>query len=161
MTIEASIWVAVTTGLERRPAVRIRRFCRIGTSASGTSIPRSPRATMIPPFAAAAISSTFCAAWARSIFATSGMSEPRLRRRSFTGARSAAEETKETAMMSTPSLTAKSTQSRSDSVAAGSSAPPGMFIPLCELSVPPTSTSASTPLSRRSPTRRRIAPSAR
>src|SRR6201999_2634694 len=96
----------------------MRRFCSIGTSASGTSMPRSPRATMIPPVAAATISSTFTAACWRSIFATSGMSEPRLRRRSLTGVRSAAEETKETAMMSTPCLTEKSTQPRSDSVAA-------------------------------------------
>src|ERR1700759_4653380 len=52
VTIEASIWVAVTTGLDMRPAVRIRRFCRTGTSASGISIPRAPRADMMPRVAA-------------------------------------------------------------------------------------------------------------
>ena len=52
VTIEASIWVAVIAGLERLPAARISRFCTTGTCASGSSIPRSPRATMIPPVAA-------------------------------------------------------------------------------------------------------------
>ena len=76
VTIEASIWVAVIAGLERRPAPRIRRFCTTGTCASGSSIPRSPRATMIPPVAAATISSAFSAACCFSILAISGMSEP-------------------------------------------------------------------------------------
>ena len=44
-----------------------------------------------------------------------------------------------------PCSTANSTQPRSPSVAARPAATPGMFIPLCEESVPPTSTSHSTP----------------
>ena len=50
-------------------------------------------------------------------------------------------ETKEIASRSIPCSTANSTQPRSPSVAAGA-VTPGMFIPLCEESVPPTSTSA-------------------
>ncbi len=60
-----------------------------------------------------------------------------------------------------PFSTANSTQPRSRSVAAGRLAPSGMFIPLWEERVPPTSTSQSTPSDSGSRTRRRIAPSAR
>ncbi len=161
VTIEASIWVAVIEGLENLPAALISRFCSTGTCSSGSSIPRSPRATMIPPVAARTISSALAAASCFSILAISGMSESSSLSRAATGARSAALETKETASMSTPWLTANSTQPRSPSVAAGSAVAPGTFMPLWEDSVPPTSTSHSTSPSSGSRTRRRIAPSAR
>ncbi len=115
---------------------------------------------MIPPVAAATISSAFSAACCFSILAIRGMSEPSARSRSLTGSRSAALETKETASRSTPCSTANSTQPRSPSVAAGVLMP-GTFIPLCEERVPPTSTSQSTPPSSAPRTRRRIEPSAR
>ena len=44
--IDSSIWVATMTGLALRRAFSITRFCRNGTSSSGHSTPRSPRATM-------------------------------------------------------------------------------------------------------------------
>jgi hypothetical protein len=72
----------VIAGFERLPAPRISRFCNTGTCASGTSIPRSPRATITPPVAAATISSAFSAACCFSILAISGMSESRARNRS-------------------------------------------------------------------------------
>jgi hypothetical protein len=54
--IDSSIWVATITGLpNRRPASMIC-FCSTGTRCSGTSTPRSPRAT-ISASAAAVISS--------------------------------------------------------------------------------------------------------
>ena len=59
---------------------------------------------MIPPVAAATISSAFSAASRFSILAISGMLEPSERSRSATGSRSAAEETKETASRSMPCL---------------------------------------------------------
>jgi hypothetical protein len=60
-----------------------------------------------------------------------------------------------------PCSTANSTQPRSPAVAAGPAVAPGMFIPLWEDSVPPTSTSHSTPSAAGSRTRSRIEPSAR
>ena len=46
MIIDSSIWVATMTGLALRRAFSMTRFCRNGTSSSGHSTPRSPRATM-------------------------------------------------------------------------------------------------------------------
>ena len=46
--IDSSIWVATITGFALRRAFSITRFCRNGTSSSGHSTPRSPRATMNP-----------------------------------------------------------------------------------------------------------------
>ena len=45
--IDLSIWVATTTGLPDNLAARVNRFCQPGTSSSGSSTPRSPRATMM------------------------------------------------------------------------------------------------------------------
>ena len=44
--IDSSICVATTTGLPKRRAMRIIRFCRPGTCSIGISTPRSPRAIM-------------------------------------------------------------------------------------------------------------------
>ncbi len=44
--IDSSIWVATMTGLALRRALSMICFCRNGTSSSGHSTPRSPRATM-------------------------------------------------------------------------------------------------------------------
>ena len=46
--IDSSIWVATMTGLLRSRAAWIARFCTSGTCSSGSSTPRSPRATMMP-----------------------------------------------------------------------------------------------------------------
>ena len=45
--IDSSICVATMTGFARRRAISTARFCTIGTSSSGSSTPRSPRATMM------------------------------------------------------------------------------------------------------------------
>ena len=45
--IDSSIWVATMTGLLRSRAAWTARFCTSGTCSSGSSTPRSPRATMI------------------------------------------------------------------------------------------------------------------
>ena len=44
--IDSSIWVATTTGLPVRRALRVICFCTPGTFSSGISTPRSPRATI-------------------------------------------------------------------------------------------------------------------
>ena len=85
MTIEASICVAVIEGREWRPASASSRFWTIGTRSIGSSMPRSPRATMIPPSAARMIASAFSAACGFSILAISGMSAPATRMRRSTG----------------------------------------------------------------------------
>ena len=46
--IESSIWVATMTGLAFSRQSWTARFCSIGTCSSGSSTPRSPRATMTP-----------------------------------------------------------------------------------------------------------------
>ena len=56
--IDSSIWVATMTGLALRRALSMISFWWIGTSSSGHSTPRSPRATMIPS-KASTISSMF------------------------------------------------------------------------------------------------------
>ena len=83
VTIEASICVAVITGFDCLPASRISRFWVAGTSSIGSSMPRSPRATMIPLVAAATIASACSAACGFSILAISGMSEWRSASRSI------------------------------------------------------------------------------
>ncbi len=70
-TIESSIWVAVIDGRASRPAIRSSCFCTIGTSSTGSSIPRSPRAT-ITQSAERMISSAASTACGFSIFAISG-----------------------------------------------------------------------------------------
>ena len=46
MIIDSSIWVATTTGLPARRDARVICFCRPGTFSTGSSTPRSPRATI-------------------------------------------------------------------------------------------------------------------
>ena len=66
--IDSSIWVATTTGLPARRAVRVICFCTPGTFSSGISTPRSPRAT-ISASARSMISSSRFTACGFSIFA--------------------------------------------------------------------------------------------
>ncbi len=74
-SIESSIWVAVMTGFPLVTVVRMMFFWIAGTSASGNSTPRSPRATMVPS-AAATMLSRFATAARLSIFAMMGMVAP-------------------------------------------------------------------------------------
>ncbi len=48
LIIDSSIWVATMTGFALRRAFSMICFWRNGTSSSGHSTPRSPRATMKP-----------------------------------------------------------------------------------------------------------------
>ena len=99
-------------------------FCTIGTSSIGSSMPRSPRAT-ITQSAARTISSARVTACGFSIFATSG-SRVCLRSSTISSAR----RTKLSATMSTPIRSPVRTCSRSSSGTAGSAAvSPGMFRP--------------------------------
>ena len=161
-TIEASIWVAVIDGREWRPASARSRLWTTGTRSIGISMPRSPRATMIPLSALRMIASAFSAAWGFSIFAISGMSVPPARTRCSTGSRSSARRTKDTASRSIPCSTAKSTQSRSVRLADGRGiSVPGMFSPWCEATAPPTSTAHRISPDLAPSTRSRTRPSAR
>ena len=133
-------------------------FCTIGTSSIGSSMPRSPRAT-ITQSAARTISSARVTACGFSILATSG-SRVCLRNSTISSAR----RTKLNATMSTPIRSPVRTCSRSSSGTAGSAAvSPGMFRPWREATAPPISTTASiSPESgRTSLIRSRTAPSAR
>ena len=72
--IVSSICVAVITGTPNSTQWRTIRFCRWGTSSSGQSMPRSPRATMIASdtatisvrLSSAALVSILATSWARS-----------------------------------------------------------------------------------------------
>ncbi len=96
VTIDSSIWVATMTGTLASRAWRMTSFWMIGTSSSGTSTPRSPRATMTAstsgrtPCRLATIS-------ARSSLAMIGMLAPWSWRNLRTSWMSAAERTKEIA----------------------------------------------------------------
>ena len=69
--IDSSTWVATMTGLASWRASSTARFWTIGTSSSGISTPRSPRATMMPS-KASTISSRFSTACGFSILAMTG-----------------------------------------------------------------------------------------
>ena len=109
LTIESSIWVAVIEGRASRPAIRNSCFWAIGTSAIGSSIPRSPRAT-ITQSAARMISSAAFTACGFSILAISGK---RVCRR--TEVTSSAVRTNESAIRSTPIDSPNFSMSRSSS----------------------------------------------
>ena len=114
-------------------------FWTIGTSSIGSSMPRSPRATMMQS-ATRMISSACSTAWGFSILAISGT-----RVCSRTVSTSSGRRTKLKATMSTPMRRPASRWAKSSSGTDGSSsAGPGMFRPWREATVPPTSTSAST-----------------
>ena len=157
-TIESSICVAVIDGRASSPASFSSRFCTSGTSSIGSSIPRSPRAT-ITQSAARRIDSAFSTPWGFSIFATSGS-----RVRSRTYSTSLAERTNESATMSTPIDSPWRSSSMSRWGTAGRrSVGPGMLSPWREATAPPISTSASSSWDsgRVATTRRRTEPSAR
>ena len=95
LIIDSSIWVATMTGLALRRAFSTTRFCRNGTSSSGHSTPRSPRATMNPS-KAFTISLRLSIACGFSIFAITGSMTPSsrmMRRTSSTSLRPTARTT--------------------------------------------------------------------
>ncbi len=74
--MESSIWVAVITGLAATMHLLIRIFCTLGTISGLVSMPRSPRATMMPS-AASMIESMFFTASGFSILAMTGVTRPK------------------------------------------------------------------------------------
>ena len=66
--IDSSIWVATTTGLPAPRDARVICFCRPGTFSTGSSTPRSPRAT-IRASVISRIPARCSIAWGFSIFA--------------------------------------------------------------------------------------------
>ena len=163
----SSICVAVITGTPTSTQWRMIRFCRCGTSSSGHSIPRSPRAT-ITASASAAISSSAATAGSVSILATRWGRCGSTASRTF--ARSAAARTNETARKSTPSAAMIFASRRSSSVGVcRRRRSAGMWTPGRPCVVPPvrirvTAQTASTdstrsemapsPMTTRSPARR-------
>ncbi len=75
--IESSIWVATMTGLAFSRHSCTARFCTSGTWSSGSSTPRSPRATMMPSNAST-IASRRSTASGFSILAITGRRTPDL-----------------------------------------------------------------------------------
>ena len=97
--MDSSIWVATTTGLPALRAARVICFCRPGTASSGSSTPRSPRAT-ISASASSRISCSYSSALGFSILAST---PARPRTSFFTSATSSGRCTKDSAIQSTPS----------------------------------------------------------
>ncbi len=112
VTIDSSICVAVMTGTPRSTHSRMIAFCRWGTSSSGQSIPRSPRAT-ITASADSTMATRSANAALVSIFATRAARPATTAR---TCSRSEAARTKDTAMNSTPAEAIASASTRSSSV---------------------------------------------
>ncbi len=107
--IDSNICVATTTGLPSRRAERLMRFCRPGTFSSGTSTPRSPRATM-------RASETSITSSSRAIacgFSILAITSARPCVSFFTSTTSSGRCTKEIATQSTPSASAASRSARS------------------------------------------------
>ena len=116
--IDSSIWVATMTGLALRRAFSTMSFWTIGTSSSGSSTPRSPRAT-ITPSKASMTSSRFSTACGFSILAMSGRRMSSSRMTSRTSSASLADRTNDSAMKSTPWRSAQRRSSTSLSLIAG------------------------------------------
>ena len=128
--IDSSICVATMTGLACRRATSIARFCTIGTSSSGSSTPRSPRATMTPSKAATI-------SWRRSIacgfssFAMTGRCTSTSAMTRRTSSMSSGPRTKLSATQSAPCARPQRRSARSFSVSAGTdTATPGRLMPL-------------------------------
>ena len=158
VTIESSICVAVIDGRAIVPASAISFFWTMGTSWIGSSMPRSPRATMTQSDARR-IDCARSTACGFSIFAMSGR---RVCRR--TDSTSSARRTNDSATRSTPMSSPARSICRSPSGTDGRiSVSPGMLSPWREATAPPNSTSQSnSPFSlRTSVTRSRTEPSAR
>ena len=160
--IESSIWVAVMTGLSVSMQRAMIIFWIIGTASGLVSMPRSPRATMMPS-EAWMISSIFSTASGFSILEMIGVSRPigarlwtTLRRASI----SVAARTKLSAIQSAWCCSANSTSSWSFSVIEGMKRLVwGMFMPLRSWRMPPTMTRVLTVVSVASMTSSSSSPS--
>ena len=109
MIIDSSIWVATTTGLPARRAARVSCFWMPGTFSSGSSTPRSPRAT-ISESVKSMISSSRSTACGFSILAST---PARPRAIFFASAMSSGRWTNDSAIQSTPASSAASRSARS------------------------------------------------
>ena len=142
--IDSSIWVATITGLALSLARLTIRFCAIGTCSSGSSTPRSPRATMTASNAST-ISSSVSMACGFSIFAISGsrtQTSSMIRR---AGPASAGPCTKDSAIMSARSRSAQRRSASSLAVSAGTlTCTPGRLSPLWSETTPPMTTRVRT-----------------
>ena len=157
--MDSSTWVATMTGLAQRRASSMARFCTIGTSSSGSSTPRSPRATMMAS-KASMISWSCSTACGFSILAITGTRRPSSSMISWTRLMSEASRTKDRATMSTPRRMAQRRSSSSFSLSAGTlTATPGRLMPLLLETMPPTITWATTLTSSTSMARRATLPS--
>ncbi len=139
--IDSSIWVATTTGLPARRAARVICFWMPGTRSSGISTPRSPRATISASLCStiAARRSTACG------FSILARMPARPRANLRTSARSSARWTKDSAIQSTPVLSAASRSERSFGVSAPKEmVVSGMLTPLRSERWSPTSTMVTT-----------------
>ena len=144
--MESSIWVATITGLAFSRAIWMARFCTSGTSSSGTSTPRSPRATMMPSKARMMDSSASTASGFSSL-AITGTRRFSSSMTWCTSSTSAGERTKDSATMSTPSFSAKRRSSMSFSLRAGTETSiPGRDTPLLLETGPPSTTLQTTSL---------------
>ena len=145
-TIDSSICVATMTGFPAPLHLAMICFWRRGTSQGGTSMPRSPLATMMPS-EASMISSMFSMASRCSIFEMRGWSPPArsIARRLFSTSRRS--RMKDMANQSPPTSTPKSMPLRSLSVGGLSvSEAPGAFTPLWLTTSPPETTRPWKPL---------------
>ena len=137
LIIDSSIWVATTTGLPARRAVRVICFCTPGTFSSGISTPRSPRAT-ISASTRSRISPSRVTACGFSIFAITA-ARPRVI--FLASATSSGRCTNESPTQSMPASSAASRSDRSLAVRAeNGTVVSGRLMPLRFESLPPTST---------------------
>ena len=147
------------TGFAHRRESSTARFCTSGTSSSGSSTPRSPRATMMPSNASM-ISSSAATACGFSIFAITGRNLPSSVMISCTRTISEALRTNESAIMSTPRRIPQRRSSSSFSESAGTfTATPGRLMPLLFETGPGTSTTVVTVVAFTSVARRVTLPS--
>ena len=157
--IDSSIWVATMTGLALRRAFSTMSFWTIGTSSSGSSTPRSPRATMTLSNASMT-SSRFSTAWGFSILAMSGRRMSSSRMTSRASSASLADRTNDSATKSTPWRRAHRRSSMSFSLMADTLTwTPGRLMPLWLLTCPPISTLVVTSVSETAMVRSRTRPS--
>ena len=154
--MDSSICVATITGLPKRRALRMMRFWMPGTRSAGNSTPRSPRAT-ITASDNATISSRRSMAEGFSSLETMEARSPISARASDT---SSGRCTKDSAIQSAPSSSARARSRRSFSVSAVmGSTTPGTFTPLRSDSLPPTITLVSAKSGPQLTTSRRSLPS--
>ena len=152
----SSIWVATITGVAACRQARTSRFWIGGTAWTGSSTPRSPRATMIPS-ETLRISENARTAAGFSILDRIAARPRASPRASIT---SSGRCTNDRASQSTPASQANSRSARSlsDSAAKGSTTS-GTFTPLRSEMVPAASTVQSAKSAPHASTRRRILPS--